>query len=228
MGGSGIPHPGEVSLAHRGVLFLDEFAEFRNETLQSLRQPLEDGIVTVVRSKISVTYPARFQLIAATNPCPCGNAGDTIRPCTCASGALRGYGQRLSGPIIDRIDIHVRVPRLQKHELFQIPPGEPSTSIAQRVKRARDLQLARASRGRARTNAELPPRNLDHAVRITPDGKLRLEKAVEQSALSARSAHRIMRVARTIADLDEHETVNEKYVDEAINLRVLFAVPNER
>ena len=220
-GGQTLAHPGECSLAHRGVLFLDELAEFRSETLQSLRQPLEDGIVTIVRSRFANTFPARFQLVAASNPCPCGNYGDVLKPCVCAPARFRGYRERLSGPVLDRIDLQVAVQRLRKEELFQTPEGESSARVAARVLRARELQT---SRKRALSNAELPPRDLHRTVRLQSDGRRLLEAEVDHRALSARSAHRILRVARTIADLDEDEIVGEGHILNALEFRVLDVV----
>jgi magnesium chelatase family protein len=219
-GGSGMPHPGEASLAHRGTLFLDEFAEFRREALQALRQPMEDGIVTIVRSKWSVTFPARFQLIAASNPCPCGSLGDPLKPCTCRPGRIASYAERLSGPIMDRIDVQVTVERLNKRQLFGAPEGDPSAVVARRVADARAFASARlAAQGRT-CNAELPPRDLEQSCKLAPAGRRILENAIERHGLSARAAHRALRVARTIADLAAEGSTGEMAVKEAVGLRV--------
>jgi magnesium chelatase family protein len=220
-GGSGVPHPGEVSLAHRGVLFLDEFGEFRREALQSLRQPLEDGTVRIVRARWSVSYPARFQLIAASNPCPCGFHGDEIKGCKCQPGPLANYEARLRGPVIDRVDLQCRVERLGRKELFQLPPGETSAVVAGRVAVARERQLARYGRSGPVSNAEVPPRDIDRICRLRPEARAAVERGVEKHSLSARGAHRVVRVARTIADLAGDEDVRADHVGDALAYRLL-------
>ncbi|HEX9711583.1 MAG TPA: YifB family Mg chelatase-like AAA ATPase, partial [Actinomycetota bacterium] len=160
-GGSGMPFPGEISLAHRGILFLDEYGEFRRQVLDALRQPLEDGCITVVRSRWAVTFPARFQLIAASNPCPCGHLGDAVKPCVCMPGAVAGYRERMSGPIADRIDVAVEVARLAKRQLFGQPEGDPSAVVAERVAAARARQRERWRALGLACNAEVPARDID-------------------------------------------------------------------
>lgn len=214
-GGSGMPHPGEASLAHRGILFLDEFGEFRRETLQALRQPLEDGVITIVRSKWAVTYPARFQLVAASNPCPCGFTGDDQVPCTCQDGRKLAYQERLSGPVMDRIDIQVGVDRLTKDELFRAPVGEPSEQIAARVATAWLRQRGRCDSIGVGCNAELPARALEEVCMLTPAAKRTVEAIMDGLHLTARGAHRMIRVARTIADLNGQDQVDEDAIDEA-------------
>jgi magnesium chelatase family protein len=219
-GGSGIPHLGEVSLAHRGILFLDEYGEFRNEVLQSLRQPLEDGNVTIVRARWAVTYPARFMLVAGSNPCPCGFAGDDLKECVCSPVRLAGYRERLTGPVMDRIDIHVKVPRLRKEELFAAPRGEPSDVTRARVIGAREAQAARWARAPFSCNADIPPRGIEDAALLDPIARGAVENAVERHTFSARAAHRLIRVARTVADLAGSECTALDHVERAIDLRV--------
>lgn len=222
-GGSGTPHVGEASLAHRGVLFLDEYGEFRTETLQALRQPLEDGCVRIVRSRWAVTFPARFQMVAASNPCPCGFAGDTIRVCVCAPGRFAHYQEKLTGPIIDRIDMQVGVVRLSKRQLFGAQEGDPSSLVRARVAVARTVQRDRSGDAGVICNAELPPRDLAAVCRLTREARAEVESAMERIGLSARGAHRVARVARTIADLAGAEHVDRDEVLEALSYRVLDA-----
>ncbi|MGZ4143488.1 MAG: YifB family Mg chelatase-like AAA ATPase [Actinomycetota bacterium] len=220
-GGSGMPRPGEATLAHRGVLFLDEFAEFRRETLQALRQPLEDGFVSIVRARWSVGYPARFQLIAASNPCPCGFEGDELKACSCRPGPKANYASRLRGPLIDRIDLQCTVARVKRAELFRLPVGESSASVAARVASARALQRARFGPAGPRANAEIPPRDIDKTCRLRPDARAHVEDGVERLTLTARGAHRVIRVARTIADLQGLDEVTFDHVEDALQFRVL-------
>ena len=222
VGGGGLaPHPGEASLAHRGVLFMDEAAEFRRDAVQALRGPLEEGSITIVRGRWSVTYPCRFQLVAATNPCPCGYSGDAVRQCKCLPGRLAAYAERLSGPVIDRIDLQVEVDRLKKREIFGREPGEPSATVRERVVRARERQQERLAPFGVATNAEIPPPHLEEACRLTPEAKRAIEASVDTSGLSARGVHRVMRVARTCADLSGAEKVDFRDVQDALSFRML-------
>ena len=220
-GGSIAPQPGEVSLAHRGVLFLDEAGEFRRDAIQALRGPLEEGAIRIVRGRWSVSFPSRFQLVAATNPCPCGYMGDQFRQCKCMPGRLAAYAERLSGPVVDRIDLQVEVERLKKGEIFGDAAEEPSSAVRDRVVRARGVQAERLARFGIGTNAEIPPPALEDACILTPEAKRRIENGVETSGISARGVHRVMRVGRTIADLEGTRRVELHQIVEAMNFRVL-------
>jgi magnesium chelatase family protein len=213
VGGGSMPRPGEVSLAHNGVLFLDEMPEFRRHVLEALRQPLEDGTVTIARARGAFRLPARFQLVGAMNPCACAQT-----PCECGPREGRLYRRRLSGPLLDRIDLHVEVPGMTFDEMSG-PTGESSREVAQRVLAARARQHDRLARMGAPTNAQLGPRAL-HAL-VVPDaaGQSLLRVAVERLQLSLRSLDRVLRVARTIADLDESEAVKDTHVAEALQFR---------
>ncbi len=219
-GGSGLPSPGEVSLAHRGVLFLDEASLFRRDALQALRAPIEDGWVSIVRARFAVTYPARFQLVAAANPCPCGNLGDEHHPCECPPGRVASYRERLSGPILDRMDVQVEVPRLARGEIFKSPVGETSERIRHRVEGGRRAQTERLRSFGLSCNADVPPRLLPTACRRTPGAQAELERAIEVLALTGRGAHRLVRTARTIADLAGADTIAVEHVVEAASFRL--------
>jgi magnesium chelatase family protein len=219
-GGSGIAAPGEVSLAHRGVLFLDEASEFRRDALQALRGPLEDGRVTIVRSRLSVTYPSRFQLVMATNPCPCGRGEDSAETCECPPGRLTAYKDRLSGPILDRVDLQTRVDRVTRAEIVSLGPGDSSNQIRERVVAARDRQKRRLESFGLLTNAEIPPSLLVRACRLDQDAGLYAERMIDESRLSMRAGHRIIRVARTIADLDGADRVSIVHVAGAFGCRL--------
>jgi magnesium chelatase family protein len=218
-GGSGQLRPGEISLAHRGVLFLDEFSEFRRDAIEGLRQPLEDGRVVVTRAQGSVEFPARFSLVAASNPCPCGYAGDTRRSCQCAANRLARYRQRLSGPIIDRIDLRITVPRLTRAELMESQPGEASHAVRDRVEEARGRQRRRLRGTPWISNAHLsgPAARVD--ARLTSAAEALLSAAVDRLALSGRGFDRTVRVARTVADLAAHDVVEDADVAEALAYR---------
>ena len=215
-GGSGLALPGEISRAHHGVLFLDELAEFQTPVLQALRQPLESGRVTITRSGGSVTYPARFSLIAATNPCPCGWAGDAVRGCRCTPGAIDTYQRRLSRPLLDRIDIQVEVRRVPLEVLASEPTGEPSVRVRERVILARQRQLDR----QGVLNAQLKPARLRQLAALAPSSRRTLERWSAQRGLTARGFHRAWRVARTSADLEESDEIQERHVLEALGFRL--------
>jgi magnesium chelatase family protein len=222
IGGGSHPRPGEVSLAHHGVLFLDELAEFRRNVLEVLRQPIEDAKVTLSRAAISLTYPSRFMLVAAMNPCPCGHHGDTQRRCTCAPQVVQRYLGRVSGPLLDRIDLHVEVPAVQYRELADKRRGEPSEAIRLRVARAREVQRERfASRGDAHANAHMTARDLREHCAIGEGGDALLRTAITRLGLSARAYHRVLKIARTIADLDGGGDITTAHVSEAIQYRSL-------
>ncbi len=222
IGGGSTPRPGEVSLAHAGVLFLDELPEFRRNVLEVLRQPLEDGVVTLSRAAVSLSYPARFTLIAAMNPCPCGYAGDPVRSCSCDPLVVERYLGRVSGPLLDRIDIQLRVPAVPASALGGESTEEPSASLRARVGAARARQRARLSgESGVHANAHLTPRQLRRHVRLVPDAEELLRLALTRLSLSARAFHRILKVSRTIADLADAELVGELHVSEAIQYRTL-------
>ena len=219
VGGGQRPRPGEVSLAHNGVLFLDEIAEFRRGTLEVLRQPLEDGYVTVARHRGVCRMPARFQLVAALNPCPCGSSGTTRGACRCAPGDIRGYLGRLSGPLLDRIDLHVAVPAPSFDEIAG-PAAEATAAVRNRVVAARARQAARAQGANSScSNAFLPSGALRNLVPPGGDAARLLRHAVDRLGLSARGLDRILRVARTIADLADSEDVKSNHLAEALHFR---------
>jgi magnesium chelatase family protein len=215
-GGSGLATPGEISRAHEGVLFLDELAEFQSAVLQALRQPLESGGVTITRSGGTVAYPARFTLVAATNPCPCGWAGDSRRPCRCTPAVVDSYQRKISGPLLDRIDLKVNVRRVPPRLLAAEPVGEPSAAVRERVVAARRRQLQR----QGCLNAMLKPARLRRQAALEPGSRSTLERWAEQQGLSARGFQRAWRVARTAADLDGCESIREAHVLEALGYRL--------
>jgi magnesium chelatase family protein len=219
LGGGAPPRPGEVSLAHRGVLFLDEIPEFERHTLEALRQVLEEGRVVVARARGSAVFPASFQLIAAANPCPCGYHRSEVRDCRCDDGAVARYAARLSGPLLDRIDLHLRVPAVRYAELEAPPCGEGSAAARARVARARETQAKRLASRPWRTNAEIAGEMLAELVEVTPDARLLLGRAAERMRLSARAVHRSLRVARTVADLAGEARVGPGAMAEALSLR---------
>lgn len=216
-GGSGLAHPGEVSLAHRGVLFLDEIALFRGDALESLRGPLEDGRVRLARSGGVVSYPARFSLIAAMNPCPCGFSEDPTRRCRCGRLQLHHYRTKLSGPLLDRFDIQTRMPRPSRKELMSAPNGESSQEVRERVEAARAIQSERY--GDAITNASCAHSVLIKCLNMTAEARSFLEAAVDGHSLSGRSVTRVMRLARTLADLASRDRVDEEDIGDALTFR---------
>ncbi len=222
LGGSSMPSPGEVSLAHNGILFLDELPEFRRSTLEVLRQPLEDGQVTISRAAGKFTFPSRFSLVAAMNPCPCGYLGDPARECRCSPGQIEKYRQRISGPLLDRIDLHVEVPAIDYRELRSKAVGETSEVIRERVTAARAIQLARfASNPGVLCNADMGSRLLAKHCVLDATSERTLEQAMDALHLSARAHDRILKVARTLADLDGDMSIRETHVLEAIQYRSL-------
>ncbi len=223
IGGGSFPKPGEISLAHHGVLFLDELPEFHRDVLEALRQPLEEGTVTVARATHSVTFPASFLLVAAMNPCPCGYATDATRRCRCSPQQIRSYRRRISGPLLDRFDLHLEVPRLTAEEILEPGSGEPSSQIRERVVRARERQRNRyEALGLSITcNAHLPPKVVKDVCVLDEEAKELLRSAIQSLGLSARAHDRIVKVARTIADLEGSELIRPRHVAEAISYRTL-------
>jgi magnesium chelatase family protein len=219
-GGSGSLRPGEVSLAHHGVLFLDEVTEFRRDAVEGLRQPLEDGRVVVTRIAGAVSFPARLTLVAAANPCPCGFAGDARRRCTCRPDRLEAYAAKLSGPLLDRVDLRLHVPRLTKQELLGEAAGERSATIRDRVELARERQRARYRHLGLHCNAELPGPLARREARVTAPAEELLASAVDRHALTGRGFDRALKVARTIADLDSSDAIGLDHVGEALAYRI--------
>lgn len=201
------------------MLFLDEFPEFSRVVLENLRQPLEDGCVTVSRAQGTVTFPARFLMIAAMNPCPCGFATDPDRACTCTPSQLQRYAKRLSGPMLDRIDLSIEVPKVPTEKLTNLEPGEPSASIRERVQAARDLQTQRYQGTSLVTNAELTSEQVRNLITLQPAARKLLNLAVDRYRLSARAYFRVLKVSRTIADLEQADIVQENHVGEALRYR---------
>lgn len=221
IGGGAYPRPGEVSLAHRGILFLDEFPEFKKNVLEMLRQPLEDGQVSISRAALSLTYPADFMLVAAMNPCPCGFLGDTVHDCTCTPPLLQRYRSKLSGPLLDRIDLHVEVPRVTHKDLTDVAAGEPSSAIRQRVNLARDRQRHRLALFGLHANSQMQARHIRRFCKLDAHGDALLEQVTDKLGLSARSYTRILKLARTIADLAGSEQIDRIHLSEAIQYRGL-------
>ncbi len=219
VGGGRIPRPGEISLSHRGVLFLDELPEFGQNVLEVLRQPLEDKMVTISRAQGTVTYPANFILIAAMNPCPCGYYGDPVRECSCTSNTIMRYQKRISGPLLDRIDIHVEVPRIDYEKLADKRKAEDSATIRVRVQAARERQLQRLTGTKLTCNAEMGPSEVSDFCAVDDSGEKLLKAATKQLHLSARAYHRVLKLARTIADLAGNEMIQANHIAEAIQYR---------
>lgn len=219
VGGGTWPRPGEISLAHRGVLFLDELPEFSSQTLEVLRQPLEDKSVTLARASGSISFPANVSLIAAMNPCPCGYYGDPFHECRCSPSTVARYQKRISGPLMDRIDIHLDVPRIDYDQLSDHRATEPSSMVRERVEAARDRQTARFKDGPCRTNADMGPRDVQQWARLDDRGDALIRTAVRQFNMSARAYHRVLKLARTIADLAGEDRIHPEHVAEALQYR---------
>jgi magnesium chelatase family protein len=224
IGGGQFPRPGEVSLAHNGVLFLDEFPEFKKNALEVLRQPLEDGKVTITRSATSATFPARLMLAAAMNPCPCGYLSDPRRACRCSQQQVRQYRAKISGPLLDRIDIHIEVPSVRFSDLDSRRQGESSQAIRERVNRAREVQKERFAGAGISCNAHMSARHIREFCRLCPESKKLMEVALDHLGLSARGFTRIIKAARTIADLEGSTDIRHPHVSEAIHYRSLMPV----
>jgi magnesium chelatase family protein len=223
IGGGVIPRPGEVSLAHHGVLFLDELPEFPRNVLEVLRQPLEDGTVTIARASMSLSFPARFMLAAAMNPCPCGFFNDKSRECLCTPPMIQRYISKVSGPLLDRIDIHIEVPAVQYKELRGGQAAEGSAQIRERVLGARERQLDRFARSGERifSNAQMSTRQVRTYCELSSEAESVLERAMQQQGLTARAHDRILKVARTVADLEGTADLEVKHLAEAIQYRAL-------
>ncbi|HJW90851.1 MAG TPA: YifB family Mg chelatase-like AAA ATPase [Anaerolineales bacterium] len=236
VGGGNWPHPGEISLAHRGVLFLDELPEFGPRVLEVMRQPIEDKVVTISRAQGSLTFPANFQLVAAMNPCPCGYYGDPVKPCTCSSSLVTKYQKRISGPLLDRIDIHVEVPRVEYEKLSDVRLGEPSARLQARVEAARQSQRLRFVRARREAegdtspisdvsplhiscNADMQPADVRLQCQLDETCRALMRSAMNQLHLSARGYHRVLKLARTIADLAGCEAIGPSHLAEALQYR---------
>ena len=221
IGGGQVPRPGEVSLSHNGVLFLDELPEFKRNALEALRQPLEDGHVTISRALTSLTYPASLMLVAAMNPCKCGFNGDPLHQCQCTPHQIQTYRSRISGPLMDRMDIHIEVPAVQFREIADERPSEASVAIRERVTRARTVQQQRFANDGIYANAHMKPRHLRKYCRIDADSQRLMETAMQRLGLSARAYNRILKVARTIADIEGSGPMAPEHISEAIQYRSL-------
>ncbi|MFN2304237.1 MAG: YifB family Mg chelatase-like AAA ATPase [Anaerolineales bacterium] len=219
VGGGNWPHPGEISLAHRGVLFLDELPEFSSKVLEVLRQPLEDKVVTISRAQGSLTFPANFQLAAAMNPCPCGYYGDPVKACTCSSSTIIRYQKRISGPLLDRIDIHMQVPRVAYQKLRDMRPGEASVIVRVRVEAARQRQRERFEGTGIASNADMHPAQIRKYCALDEDCQSLMKTAMRQLQLTARAYHRVLKLARTIADLAGAEDITQVHLAEALQYR---------
>ena len=221
IGGGHIPRPGEVSLAHNGVLFLDEMPEFKKHVLEVMRQPLEDLRVTISRASSTLTYPSSFMLVAAMNPCPCGYFADPKHACRCSFQQIHRYRSKISGPLLDRIDIHVEVPAVPHKDLMQDANAEPSEAIRERVTCARQIQSKRFKRSKIHCNAQMASRQIKTHCRIDDASRRLLESAIDKLGLSARAFNRVQKIARTIADLENGQSIEVDHISEAIQYRSL-------
>ncbi|HEY9704576.1 MAG TPA: YifB family Mg chelatase-like AAA ATPase, partial [Allocoleopsis sp.] len=222
VGGGSFPKPGEISLAHRGILFLDELAEFKRDVLEVLRQPLEDGFVSISRTRQSVLFPAQFTLVASTNPCPCGYYGDNIQSCTCSPRQREQYWAKLSGPLMDRIDLQVGVNRLKPEEIITQSQGEESAKVRERVQNAKERSLLRFKDEKVvRCNAQMQTRHLQQWCKLDDASNKILEGAIRKLGLSARGSDRILKVARTLADLAGDDNIKSSHIAEAIQYRII-------
>ena len=223
IGGGSYPKPGEVSLAHNGILFLDELPEFKKSVLEVLRQPLEDGVVTISRATQSLEFPAKFMLVASMNPCPCGYYGSDIpgHTCSCSITSIQRYRGKISGPLLDRIDIHIEVPAVKYEELSSLPTGEHSADIRKRVNNARKIQLERFRKTKIFSNSQMNAKQIRKYCVLDDEGKILLKNAIEKMGLSARAYNRILKVSRTIADLDNSEMIKSLHISEAVMYRSL-------
>jgi magnesium chelatase family protein len=222
IGGGAYPKPGEVSLAHHGILFLDELPEFKKDILEMMRQPMEDNSVTISRASSTLTYPASFMLVAAMNPCPCGYYGDPSHECTCSTSEIQRYMSRISGPLMDRIDLHITVPSVKFKELSAETRGEPSADIRRRVNAARRLQIERfAGEDKIYCNAHMESQDIRRFCTIDDKSQSLLATAISRQGLSARAYDRILKMARTIADLAASESIQLEHVAEAVHYRTL-------
>ena len=221
IGGSANPKPGEVSLSHRGVLFLDEFPEFPRHVLEAMRQPMEDGFVTISRARERVTFPSRFMLVAASNPCPCGYFGDKRHQCKCSSSQILKYQKRISGPLLDRIDIHIDVPAVEVEKLTteQKVVGEDSKTVRSRIKKARKIQLERFRNSPTVTNSEMSSKHIKTFCALEEEVVLLLKSAIQKLSLSARAYHKVVKVAQTICDLEGDAHIKKQHVLEALQYR---------
>jgi len=221
IGGGRIPKPGEVSLAHNGVLFLDEIPEFKKNVLEVLRQPMEDGVVTISRANATLTYPCKFMLVASMNPCPCGYYGDPYHECTCSQSAIDRYLSKLSSPLLYRIDIHIEVQPVNYTDLKQVKKVETSKEIRERVNKARQIQIERYKGEKIFSNSQLSPKDIKKYCKLSRDAEMIMEKAFKKYRFSARTYNKILKVSRTIADLDGKEMIHDNHILEAIRYRTI-------